>query len=669
MNEKGEIEMNEKEEDIDTEEKKLKENEALITKYVPKSKKRANYKDIILLTDLDLFLKDRKIPFIFLTHIFSTILISIIIVGNNKNLNKLMQHSRTIQTYFYLREDTHSPTYDYPRDYFYTKYEAFSYNLGILIDRIFTINNSIDFYIYFENQDGIKMYPKYRKGLFINKTLPGYFEIKRKVNPLIEFFNNDTEKIKEYLSKVDELTIKLRYKYDRLDYGNCQMINVNLYFDASRVSYIKFRPIFEYENCDFNFDAIKRGFKESYSIFSILLTVIAILEEIFLLKKILSIVEIVLYIKENLSQENILADFTNEQLFLRTGETKWDLITNKDIFSLFPQWLFIFVFNGILNATGGISTVIMPFFNEFNRIIFGFAAFFNWISFAYYFHSFRKINLFNRTLFKSLYEYKFLLATFILLLTGFCLLNQNIFCHSNYYDGLQGTVATVFSATLGDILIDIWYSTFISNPMLTLILGFVMFVLFLGNHIRVMFTITQETFVLANLETKKSWLDKNYDYKDYLTEQFNINDFGKSRLTWGSGDKHKKDFAFDDAWMRAILNMDGMSKLEKIDLNNLKVKGLNMKVVVKYLKMLRKYNRKKKISKEIYKEIYDEEEGNIEMDKLDGKNTQIGRTFKNIEKMFYKMYLKVKNDPSNKERFIEICKQSLVTLKEIKDDL
>ena len=168
-----------------------------------------------------------------------------------------------------------------------------------------------------------------------------------------------------------------------------------------------------------------------------------------------------------------------------------------------------------------------------------------------------------------------------------------------------------------------------------------------------MFTVTQESFQLANLETKKSWLDKNFDYKDYLNQQFNINNVdegeGSTSGSSGGGEKNKKDFIIDDAWMRAVLNLDDMNKLETIDLNNLKVKGLNIEAVVKYLKKLRKDNRNKKISKEIYREIL-EEDGNTEMEKLDGKNKQIGRAFKNIEKMFYKMYLHTKqSNNDNKE--------------------
>ena len=667
--------MKENSEDIEENSKNTNENDLLLIKMDSKRVKRYDYRDILLLNDLDLFYKTGQIPYVFFSHLLCTVLVTLIILTQNENLNKLMQQARAIQSSFYLNEETNTPTLDYPRTYFYTKLDTFSENLMKLINNIYNINSTIDFYVNFENKDNIKMYTKFRRnsGCYEGRC-PNFFDIHKGENPLEKYFDGDNAKIRAFLSKVDELSIQLKYKYDRLDYGVCQLINLNLIFDTSRISFIKYQPKFEYTNCDVSFNTIKSGLKESFSIFSLILIISAVVEEFFILKKILSIVKIVFYLKENLSKEDILEDFSNEQLFLRTGETKWDLITNKDIFSLFPQWLFLFVLTGILNTIGGISFLFVPFLNELNRIIFGFGAFFSWIAFAYYFQSDKKYNLFYRTLFKSMYEYKFLLVTFIILFTGFCLLNLNIYCHSDkYYDGFQGTFVTVFAATLGDILIDIWYSTFIHNPIVTLFLGFVMFVVFLGNHIRVMFTVTQESFQLANLETKKSWLDKNFDYKDYLNQQFNITNVdegeGSTSGSSGGGEKNKKDFIIDDAWMRAVLNLDDMNKLETIDLNNLKVKGLNIEAVVKYLKKLRKDNRNKKISKEIYREIL-EEDGNTEMEKLDGKNKQIGRAFKNIEKMFYKMYLHTKqSNNDNKERFIEICQQSLEKLAIFKQDV
>ena len=655
--------MNEKNEEL----KNTRENDLLLVKMDSKKIKRYDYRDILLLNDLDLFYKTGRLPYVFFTHLLCTVLVTIIILTQNHNLNKLMQQTRAIQSSFYLNDDTSTPTLDYPRNYYYTKIDVFSENLVNLINNIYEINSTIDFDIYFENQKNITMYIKYRRNSQYDDNYPNDFKINKGEDPLQKEFGNDTSKIRIFLSKVDELSIQLKYKYERLDYGVCQLINLNLVFDTSRISYIKYQPKFEYSNCDFNFGTIKKGLKESFSIFSLILIISAVLEEFFILKKILSIVKIVFYLKENLSKEDILEDFSNEQLFLRTGETKWDLITNKDIFSLFPKWIFLFVLTGILNTLGGISFLFVPFLNELNRIIFGFGAFFNWISFAYYFHSNKQYNLFYRALFKSMYEYKFLFTTFVILFTGFCLLNLSIYCHSEkFYDGFQGTFVTVFAATLGDILIDIWYSTFVENPIITLFLGFVMFVLFLGNHIRVMFNVTQESYQLANLETKKSWLDKNFDFKDYLNQQFNINNMDEGESSTSSGEKNKKDFMIDDAWMRAVLNIDDMNKLESIDLNNLKVKGLNIEAVVKYLKKLRKNNRNKKISKEIYQEIL-EEDGNTEMEKLDGKNKQIGRAFKNIEKMFYKMYLNTKKDNYfNKEKFIEICQQTLEKLDKFK---
>lgn len=654
----------------DEEDKKGEEDLLLVKMDSKRLKKNTDYKDILLLNDLDLFYKSGRLPCVFFTHLLCTVLVTLIIITQNENLNKLMQQNRAIQTSFYLHDDTGAPTLDYPRNYFYTTLDTFSDNLIQLINNIYEINSTIDFNIKYENQDNIKMFTKFRRNYDYEKKYPYYFDIIKGQDPIKNYFKNDTSEIRTFISNVDELNIQLKYKYDRLDQGICQMINLNLVFDTSRISYIKYQPKFEYDNCEFDFETILSGLTEPFYIFSIILTISSVLEEFFVLQRILSIIKIVLYLKENLSNEDLLEDFSNEQLFLRTGETKWDLITNKDIFSLFPKWLFLFVLTGILNTIGGISFIFVPFLNGLNRIIFGFAAFFNWISFAYYFHSNKTYNLFYRALFKSMHEYKYLLTTFLILFTGYCLFNLNIYCHSEkFYGGFQGTFVTVFAATLGDILIDIWYSTFIYNPIITLILGFVMFIVFLGNHIRVMFNVTQESYQLANLETQKSWLDKNFDFKDYLNQQFHINNMDEGEGSTGSGEKNKKDFMIDDAWMRAVLNLDDMNKLESIDFNNLKVKGLNIEAVVKNLKKLRKYNRNKKISKEIYQEIL-LEDGNTEMEKLDGKNKQIGRGFKNIEIMFYKMYLQIRRDNyKNKEKFIKICEQSLEKLEMFKNEI
>ena len=195
-----------------------------------------------------------------------------------------------------------------------------------------------------------------------------------------------------------------------------------------------------------------------------------------------------------------------------------------------------------------------------------------------------------------------------------------------------------------------------------------MFLVFLGNHFRVMFNITQEMYQIANLETKKSWLDNSFDFKDYLNQQFNLDEVEKKSSL--SGEDKKKDFIFDDAWMRAVLNIDDTNKLENIDFNILKGKDPSSEAILSSLKKLRKNNRNKKMAKELYKEIL-EEDGNTEMEKLDGKNKQISRAFKNIEKMFYKMFLKIKdnNDSYNKEKFREICQRSIENLETFKQEI
>ena len=191
-----------------------------------------------------------------------------------------------------------------------------------------------------------------------------------------------------------------------------------------------------------------------------------------------------------------------------------------------------------------------------------------------------------------------------------------------------------------------------------------MFIIFLGIHLNVMSNVTQEMYQIVNLETKKSWLDNNFDLKDYLNQKFNIAEEDDD------GEEEKKDFIFDDAWMRAVLNIDNTNKLENIDLKVLKGKGVASEIIVKSLKKIRKNNRNKKISKEIYEEIM-EEEGHTELEILEGKNKQISRAFKSLEKMFGKMYSKIKEDNNfaNKEKFKEICKQSVEKLEDFKKEI
>ena len=465
------------------------------------------------------------------------------------------------------------------------------------------------------------------------------------------------------MSQLEELNILLKYKYDRLDFKACQMVNLNLLFECTNIQYIKYYLKFTYDNCPRSLEQISTGFKETSSFFSLILLIAGICEVVFSLKKILAIIKIVFYIKENLSQENFLDNLNKEEIFFMTGESKWDLIKNKDIMTLFPKWLFMFVVTGLVNSLGGIAFIVQPFMNQINRILFSLGAFLNWISFAYFFNSSQKYNLFYRTLFKSIGEYKYLFTTFIILFSGFCLLNMCVHYHvGKFYNGFLGTFTSIFSITFGDTFIDILYSTFVDTPLTTLILAFIMFIIFLGIHLNVMSNVTQEMYQIVNLETKKSWLDNNFDFKDYLNQRFNIAE------EEDDGDE-KKDFVFDDAWMRAVLNIDNTNKLENIDLKVLKGKGVHSEVIVKSLKRIRKNNRNKKISKGILEEIV-ECEGHTDLDKLDGKNKQISRAFKSIEKMFIKMYSKMKGENfSNKEKFKEICKQSIEKLETFKREI
>ena len=297
-----------------------KEGDLLLVRTDSKTSKY-DYRDILLLNDLDFFYKTGKFPFVFFSHLLCTVLVTSIILKQNTNLNKLMQHARSMQASFYFHDGTEVPDYDFAKQYYYTDYDTFSENLLKIINNIYNINNTLDFNIRFENQNDIKMYSKLRTSSNLNKknknnndkkyniTFPYFFNITNGVDPLKKYFNNQTDLIKYYLTQIEELNILLKYKYDRLEHSGCQMVNLNILFDCTNIAYIKYYLKFQYSNCPLNFSRIKIGFKDTFSFFSLVLFFSGIIEVIFTLKKILAIIKIVFYIKENLSQENFLDNF------------------------------------------------------------------------------------------------------------------------------------------------------------------------------------------------------------------------------------------------------------------------------------------------------------------------------------------------------------------------
>ena len=102
-----ESDVEEKEKEIKTEKKEPTEDELLLVRSerinsISSTYQNDDYRDILLLNDLDFFYKTGKIPFVFLTHLLCTILVTLLILTQNGNLNTLMQQARAVQASFYL---------------------------------------------------------------------------------------------------------------------------------------------------------------------------------------------------------------------------------------------------------------------------------------------------------------------------------------------------------------------------------------------------------------------------------------------------------------------------------------------------------------------------------------------------------------------------------------
>ena len=109
----------EKEEEKKEEEKnEPKEDDSLLVRTNTQNLSNYDYRDILLLNDLDFFYKTGKLPTIFFSHLFCTALVTIIILSQNNNLNKLMEHERAMQASFYLHDGTEDPNYDFTKKYY-----------------------------------------------------------------------------------------------------------------------------------------------------------------------------------------------------------------------------------------------------------------------------------------------------------------------------------------------------------------------------------------------------------------------------------------------------------------------------------------------------------------------------------------------------------------------
>ena len=644
----------------------FEENQEKISKY-------DELKDNLILNDLEIFYKTGKLPYIFFFHILSTLIITVIILKTDKNSNNLMQQARSIQSAFYFFHETNDPNDNYPRTYYFTTLPNLMEHIEQLINTTFNINEKLAYNINYKNESNLKIQFTYRKNVQhlnnkTNESLPYSIEIlNNKTNPIKEYFNYNYTKIRTFLSLTKEISIELKYEYDRLTDDVCQEVSIILSYDTSRIAKIGFTPLFYFDNCPNKLttkDVIKKGFTNSNSFLCIILIIFSICQIITLSHKFLLIFKIILYIQKKIKNIDLLEKLSIENIYASSGNDLWDVISIKDVLSLFPKFLIFILISSIFNFLGGMSYIIIPFLNNINQLLFGFSSIISYISIAYYFQSDKNYYLFYNTLSKSTKEYKGLLITFMLLFSGFTLLHIIIFCNSDkWYDGFQGGFLTLFAATLGDLLLNIWSSTLEAHPIITLILGFTLFVVFLGNHIRVMFTMTQESFQIANLENNRSWLDNKFDFRDYLKQEFNYDNRNEEK----EKNKDDKNFVVDDVWMRAIINKDDSNKLENIDFSKLKVKGYNVEAIINYLKDIRNLAKRKKLSKMMFEEIlYDEDKSDII--KIANKNDEIKSIFGNLNHIFDKIKKISKMDDEKLHGVIrEICENNLETLGEIKN--
>ena len=83
------------------------------------------------------------------------------------------------------------------------------------------------------------------------------------------------------------------------------------------------------------------------------------------------------------------------------------------------------------------------------------------------------------------------------------------------------TLITMYASIFGDTLFDIWNSTLEKNPQTTILYAMFFFLVFIAFLMKMLVTITEESFDCIRMRKNYYWLDQKLSVKDYIKNESN----------------------------------------------------------------------------------------------------------------------------------------------------
>lgn len=470
------------------------------------------------------------------------------------------------------------------------------------------------------------------------------------------------------------MNIELKYNVSISQYEQHAIVSLN--YDFTSRGIIKYDVTINYSSQSFK----SIDFSNYHMILVTIQVLIALIEIIVIFYKIYFNLNVMNTIKSRLKtkqkddddEDLVDAPVINDTESSQKKSNAWADVNLKDKLKFISKWYIVFILGALCQIMTGLSYITFGQMTPQTIRFFGFSSMFSWLALGYYFQRHIKYSYIYDTLAFTLDMYSKLLVVFMILFIGTALLHLTLFPSSiHWFNGLYNSIASLAAEVFGDSYLLIWSSTIDKFTIKTVVFAWVIYVLFTGCHLRVMFVMTEEAFQRVSIQKKFDWVSNT---------KISVEDYIKHELALHEEDEEEEvtdtNLFFDDIWIKAIVEKDDVNKILEFDVKKLNDKLYNVKQIKKYFFRKAKKVKKKEISTEIMNEILSDSVVNKDLKQYEsfGKSETIlmCEAHQGIEKLFEKLneYLSIiikkgftPQEENDKEGFINSLKKRIKLLK------
>jgi hypothetical protein len=344
---------------------------------------------------------------------------------------------------------------------------------------------------------------------------------------------------------------------------------------------------FNYHKGDLTFwEYLEKSIIYEYGVLNIFIIIFAMIQATIIAKRIYMAFKALMDIKRELDkiqdfdEDSILGDPEEKSYFYSKGKTKWDMLNVEDKRKFFNLWYFIILMGNLFQIISSINHILFPVLNDTNQFLCATSCLLSWFGCGYFLEYEDRYYFFYLTIEKSLKTHFKYLLVFALVFVGYGILTACTFNYSEkHFSNLHMAFMTSFAGLMGDTLADNWSKTMEIDPLKTIFFSIFYFITFVAFLLRMILTITEESFDCIRMRKSYYWLDNKLSVTDYIRHEIdhkqNINEEQE-------GHRHEH-YMMSDAIMNIILSMDQTKgempeRVEKILFNRvsqLKENGLN----------------------------------------------------------------------------------------------